>query len=84
MSEFLEHGERRIDDAWTWAVGAADLILEVVPFVRTVWRLAKLVPCLFYAASCPFGGADLGSAVICLVWCPPSQRRMWPGGYCNS
>jgi len=35
MSEFLEHGERRIDDAWTWAVGAADLILD---------RLDDLVP----------------------------------------
>ncbi|HEY2616321.1 MAG TPA: hypothetical protein VGI78_03185 [Acetobacteraceae bacterium] len=35
MAEFLEQGQRRIDDTRTWAVGAADLLLD---------RLDDLVP----------------------------------------
>ena len=39
MAELLEHGERRIDNSWAWAVGAADVLLDRLDDLVTVARL---------------------------------------------
>jgi len=39
MAEFLEQRQRRIDNAWAWAVGAADLIFDLLDDLVTVPRL---------------------------------------------
>ena len=38
MAEFLEQGQRRINDAWTWTVGAADLFFDRLDDLVTVPR----------------------------------------------
>jgi hypothetical protein len=39
MAEFLKQGERRVDNARAWAVGAADLLLDCLDDLVTVPRL---------------------------------------------
>jgi hypothetical protein len=38
MAKFLKHGERRVDDAWTWAIGATDMILDRLDDLVTMAR----------------------------------------------
>ena len=38
MAEFLEQGQRRINNAWTWTVGAADLFFDRLDDLVTMPR----------------------------------------------
>src|ERR1700751_870801 len=41
MTEFLEQGQRRINNAWAWAVGAADPLFDRLDDLVTVPRLFR-------------------------------------------
>jgi len=38
VAELLKHGQRRVDDAWAWTVGAANLVFDCFDDLVTVPR----------------------------------------------